>query len=300
MPKKIVISASRRSDIPAFYMDWFMARLSEGIFETVNPYNGKKSVRHVSPETVHTIVFWSKNFHHFIKKGYGEKISEMGYNLFFNFTVNSENPILEPNIPPLSARLSQFRSLADNFSPKAINWRFDPICYYEKANRIHSNLADFSLIAEKAAKAGIQRCVTSFIDSYRKTDRRVSLIDDFRFIDPGPDKKIDALLRMAKKLTEHDISLMLCSEKKLFDLLPLDTKIKQSACIDNNLLKSLFGDEISLAKDTGQRSEKGCGCSRSFDIGDYRGHPCYHNCLYCYANPCKPTEVFPDGYEKTV
>jgi len=127
MSSKIVISASRRTDIPAFYMDWFMERIDKGSFETVNPFNQKKSIVKATPDHVHTIVFWSKDFSSFIDGRHGEQLREKGFHLFFNFTVNSENAFLEPNIPPLAERIEQAASLCKKFGPKAVSWRFDPI-----------------------------------------------------------------------------------------------------------------------------------------------------------------------------
>ncbi len=104
---QIVISASRRTDIPAFYMPWFMDRIDKGYFEVVNPYNRRTSIVPATPAEVHTIVFWSKNFGPFITGRYGEKLIDAGYHLFFNYTLNSESPLLEPNLPPLQTRMSQ-------------------------------------------------------------------------------------------------------------------------------------------------------------------------------------------------
>ena len=163
---KIVISASRRTDIPAFYMDWFMEQIKQGKFKVKNPFNQKEYIVSALPSDVHTIVFWSKNFGPFIKKKYYNELIKIGYNLFFNFTINSFSPLLEPNIPPLKNRLEQLNFLADYFKPKSINWRFDPICFYETNNKIYDNLKDFETIAEKASEYGIKRCITSFMDNY--------------------------------------------------------------------------------------------------------------------------------------
>jgi hypothetical protein len=102
---KIVLSASRRTDVPAFYMDWFMRSIEQGFFEVTNPYNRRKSIVAATPDKVHTIVFWSKNFARFLDHHYGDFLQRQGYHLFFNFTINSENPLLEPHVPPLQQRL---------------------------------------------------------------------------------------------------------------------------------------------------------------------------------------------------
>ena len=107
---KIVISASRRTDIPGFYMPWFMKQIGRGFFEVVNPFNQHVAVVPVSAARVHTIVFWSKNFGPFIDKVYGRQLIKLGYHLFFNFTINSDNPNLEPHVPPLNERLTSLNT----------------------------------------------------------------------------------------------------------------------------------------------------------------------------------------------
>ena len=102
-----IISASRRTDIPGWYTPWFLDRIQQGFFTIKNPYNGKMRRVDVRPEEVHSIVFWSKNFGPFIEGGHGQALAAMGYNLFFNFTVNSDDALLEPRVPPLKERLRQ-------------------------------------------------------------------------------------------------------------------------------------------------------------------------------------------------
>jgi len=286
MSSKIVISASRRTDIPAFYMDWFMDRIDKGFFETVNPYNQKKSIVPATPDHVHTIVFWSKNFARFIDGGFGEQLKKRGFHLFFNFTVNSDSPILEPNIPAIEKRLEQARILCKRFSPETVSWRFDPICFYTLPNRtMENNLESFSKIADQMGSYGIIRCVTSFMDHYSKIDRRPKPYAEFEFHDPDMDTKIKILQKMESILVPKKMKLYTCCEKKVLSAMPEETNIQNSSCIPNRLLKDLFGGKLSLKKDTGQRISLGCGCMVSTDIGLYKQHPCYHNCLFCYANP---------------
>ncbi len=152
MSSKIVISASRRTDIPAFYMDWFMKRIDKGFFETVNPFNQKKTIVHTTPDDVHTIVFWSKDFARFIDGGFGDRLKKKGFHLFFNFTINSEIAFLEPNIPPIENRIRQADILCKKFGPETISWRFDPICFYTLPDgSTGNNLADFQDIAGQRA-----------------------------------------------------------------------------------------------------------------------------------------------------
>jgi len=283
--KKFVISASRRSDIPAFYLKWFIKQINRGSFEVINPYNRQVSIVPATPDNVHTIVFWSKNFGPFIESGFGERLKEEGYNLFFNFTINSDSTLLEPNLPPLKERFKQLDYLCGHFDAKSINWRFDPICFYKTKDGIFDNLHDFNLIASKAARSGIRRCITSFMDDYAKIQKRIASIPDFSFIDPLLESKKEIVLKMKKELSSKNISLQTCCEKELLETLPPDSGIRKSSCIPNDLLMEIFGGNLSLKKDSGQRIKNGCGCLASVDIGSYSLHPCYHNCLFCYANP---------------
>jgi hypothetical protein len=283
---QIVISASRRTDIPAFYMPWFMDRIKSGFFEVVNPFNQQAREVPATPADVHTIVFWSKNFHLFLKENCGKKLQKAGYNLFFNFTINSESPQLEPHVPPLDVRLDQLKQLCDQFGSREVNWRFDPICFFKTPDGIvQDNLSDLGLIAEKAAELGIKRCITSFMDPYPKIEKRLATLPGFSFSDPQLKTKKGIILKMEQTLTAAKINLKLCCEKEVLDALPAGTSVTESSCIPNDLLVAHFGGTLSLKKDTGQRIQQGCGCKVSVDIGSYHLHPCYHNCLFCYANP---------------
>ena len=283
---KIIISASRRTDIPAFYMPWFMEHLEDGRFDVVNPYNNRLKIVSAGPDQVHSIVFWSKNFGPFIAAGYGMRMKEMGYHLFFNFTINSAVPILEPAVPSLGERIEQLAALSTQFGSRAINWRFDPLMFYSIGDgSVGDNLTDFSEIAAAASHAGIERCITSFMDFYPKIARRVKKIPGFAFYDPPIEKKIDILYQMQETLGSYGIELHACCEKALLEKLPADLSIKPSSCVPNELLAELYGKEVSLRKDAGQRLKAGCGCGVSVDIGSYKEHPCGHRCLYCYASP---------------
>lgn len=287
-PHRIVISASRRTDIPAFYMPWFMEQVERGSVKTVNPYNRKEKTIPLSPQHIHSIVFWSKNYGPFIDRGYGERLQQSGYHLFFNFTINSEFRQLEPHVPPLGHRLRQLEQLCAIYSAQAVTWRFDPVCFCETPSGGRHNLIDFERIADAAALNGVQRCITSFRDDYKKITRRTSKMTGFQFIDPPLAKKTRILTRMASHLSSRHIRLYTCCEKEVLAALPPDSDVQSAACIDHRLLARLYGDNVSFTHDSGQRRKKGCGCHASVDIGDYHRHPCFHNCLFCYANPVAP------------
>lgn len=286
MNTQIVISASRRTDIPAFYMNWFMQRLEIGFFEIVNPFNRKVSIVPATPARVHTIVFWSKDFGSFIHGHYAQILMRKGYHLFFNFTINSECAQLEPHVPDLSQRLNQLEHLCRITNPESVTWRFDPICFFKTpSGGLQHNLHQFETIADKASQCGIRRCTTSFMDMYSKLKTRVKSFDGFEWIEPSPDRKIEILMDMEAGLSRRGIRLYTCCEKQVMEKLPPHSTIEKGSCIPNDLLMHLYGGTLSLKRDSGQRVGQGCGCRQSCDIGSYRLHPCLHGCLYCYANP---------------
>ncbi len=286
--ERIVLSASRRTDIPAFYMPWFMEGIAAGAFTVTNPYNGRTRRIEVTPEKVHTIVFWSKDFGPMLGRGWDLKLRDMGFGLFFHFTINSENRILEPNIPPLQERLEQLNELCRRHGARRVQWRFDPICHWhDAAGRTRNNMQDLEQIAAAAGRAGITSCVTSFVDLYRKVVRRTAA-SPIAFFDPDADAKTELILSMETALAARGISLQTCCERQVLENLPAGSRITASGCIDGRRLAGLDGPGASLRRDTGQRTGSGCRCTVSVDIGDYRLHPCRHNCLFCYASPLAP------------
>ena len=282
----IVLSASRRTDIPAFHMPWFMEGIDRGRFEVVHPYTRK--IRHV-PATappVRVIVFWSKNFGPFLSDGCGRRLEQMGYRLFFQFTINSECRVLEPNLPPLAERLSQLRRLCTDHGPQAVNWRFDPVCWFrEGTGPVRDNLDGLPHIAAAAAAGGIRRCTASFMDAYPKVMRRAARRPGVAFVAPSRAQQIETLLGMEGLLAAQGLRLFTCCEKEILDVLPRTSTITSGACIPNDRLMALHGGRLSLERDRGQRTRAGCECRVSVDIGSYSRHPCRHGCLYCYATP---------------
>lgn len=288
--QRIVISASRRTDIPAFYMPWFMQQIEQGYFDVRHPFSGKSTRVPAQVDRIHTIVFWSKNFRPFLDEGHGQQLVDKGYNLFFNFTINSSHPILEPGVPSTAMRLEQLAALVDRFGPEAVQWRFDPICFYQPThdaqghNAEGHNIDQFAWIARQAGRLGIQTCITSFVDLYQKVRRR-SVQAGITFTDPPLGRKINQIVSMTRVLRPVGIQLQLCCEHELLSALPPEAEAMGAACIPNHKLAELYGDDLSLARDSGQRVASGCGCRVSRDIGSYQLHPCPHHCLFCYANP---------------
>ena len=290
---RIILSASRRTDIPAFYLPWFMQQLKKGYFDIQNPFN--RQIRRVQalPDDIYAIVFWSKNYGPFLTSQTGQRLTQKGYKLYFNFTLNSESVVLEPGVPPLSARLEQMAQLAALSGPDKIAWRFDPICRFTNlgAPGEQDNLSDFSRIADTAARLGIKKCVTSFMDLYPKINKRLKYMagtHDIHLVFQNFDlpQRQAIIKKLTGQLTARGITLHLCCEKDTCESLGPNTQVRPNACVDAHELFRLFGgDPPDMRRDYGQRSKQGCRCTRSVDVGSYQEHPCHHDCLYCYANP---------------
>ena len=265
---KKIISASRRTDIPAFYMDWFIKGLKNGFVEVENPFNRCKYRVSLVPEDVGAIVLWSKDFHNFfsVKKKFSN------YNLFFQFTIN-DCSLLEPGIRNIDSRLEQLDEIVCTYNPDVVNWRFDPIVLWEKGN--NDNLGSFTRIAEKVSRVGVKRCITSFATYYRKARNRMNL-SGIKFLDPTIEQKCKILSNMRDITNSLGIELFLCSQPDY-----LIEGVKAAKCIDSDLLSTLFNLRLSKARASGQRTD--CCCSNSRDIGSY-SQICPHGCLYCYAN----------------
>ncbi len=285
----VILSASRRTDIPAFYLDGFMAGIRSGGFEVENPYNRRRRWVPARPHEVHSIVFWSKNFDAFLRRNIGEKLERRGYHLFFNFTVNADAPCLEPHVPPLDARLRQMEELAKRFGPRTLFWRFDPICFYRRspASPQENNLEPLARIATAAAGLGIRHCITSFVDLYPKVLRRAQR-NGIIFDTPSPAAKRVALKRMAATLADCGMVLATCCEAEILERLGADSGVRPGACIPGDRLARLYGPHFNRRRDRGQRVGAGCGCNQAVDIGSYHRQPCYHDCLFCYARPQAP------------
>jgi hypothetical protein len=274
-----VISASRRTDVPAFYLDWFLARLKAGSFCLINPFNGEERIVESTRAKVHSIVFWSKNFRPLLEKA-GQLT---GWPAVFNFTLNSPESLLEPGVPPLGERLRQMRELISLFGARAVRWRFDPVVFYRKGGKIRENLGAYEFLLDFAAGLGLKTCTISFMDQYRKIAAREKLVEDFRFIYPGPELMLEKASWMAEKAVERGIKLLTCCESGLSRAgIP---NLEAGCCIDHGLLMELYGGTLSGKPDSGQRRSAGCLCQESVDIGSYHDQPCLCGCLYCYANP---------------
>lgn len=256
--------------MPAWYLDRLITFMRQEYAEVRNPFSGRITHIDMRPENVHTLVLWSKNFDSFLKKRH----LFHDYRLYFLFTIN-DMPGLEPGVPPLKDRIRQIRELAAYYGPDQIAWRFDPIVFSNGGPVMGGET--FTRIAEPIAATGVRRVIISFLDLFGKVKARPA-VQKARLYDPPHEVKTDYARELVARAGDLGLSLESCCEPEMNE-----AGIKTSSCIDGRLLGRLAGEPASERKDKGQRSA--CGCTESRDIGSYADMPCYHGCVYCYANP---------------
>jgi len=276
----LIISASRATDIPAFYADWFFRRLDKGYVRWRNPFSGQDS--YVSFGNTRFIVFWSKNPAPLLPCL--PMLKERGIGCYIQFTLNDyEAEGLEPNVPTLAQRIDTFRRLVDTLGIGAVVWRFDPLILTDKINT--DTLLDKIAHIGNVLAGYTEKLVFSFadIESYKKVSRNLQKSGvDYR------EWKEEGMREFAARLStlnrdNWNLKLATCAER--IDL--SEYGIEHNRCIDPELISRLAPDDDILQNflynarsDTGQR--KACGCILSKDVGAY--NTCPHGCLYCYAN----------------
>lgn len=263
----MILSVSRRTDIPACYADWFMHRLRAGFVLVRNPMNQRQVSRiALEPDAVECIVFWSKNPAPLLP--HLPEIRRMGYPCLFQMTLNAYGPEAEPNLPPLQERITTLRMLAQQ---GRVVWRYDPILLSE-AYTVDWHIARFEALA--VALAGCtDRCVISFLDMYDKIRSRLRTFGARPCTEAEMHRLAEGLSASAAR---HGLTLQTCAEK--IDLSAYG--IEHGACIDSRLITDVLGCPVDVRRDTSQR--EGCGCMPSVDIGAY--NTCRNGCAYCYAN----------------
>lgn len=270
-----IISASRRTDIPAFYTPWLLGRLAAGYASYPNPFNGRPVTVSLRPEDVHTLVFWSRNFAPLLP--HLEDLAERGYRFFCHYTITGAPRPLEPYAPPRAAAVATLRRLAARTGPRHVQWRFDPILLTDELDAAYY-VERFRGLA--AALAGAtERCTFSFATFYPKVVRRLRR-HGIPFRDPGLEEKRDLAETLASIGAEYGMTLYACCMDAL-----LSPAVHGAHCVDGDLLAALSPDRPLDVPPRPTRPE--CGCAASRDIGVY--DTCVHGCLYCYANTDQQT-----------
>ena len=316
MQVPVLVSASRSTDIPAFYADWFFYRLDKaGYSAWSNPFNGVKS--YVSYKDTRFIVFWSKNPKPLLQ--YLPILEKRGIKCYIQYSLNDyEKEGLEKNVPLLSQRIDTFKRLVDTLGKGHVIWRFDPLVLTDQIS-IDSLLGKVENIGSQLT-GYTEKLVFSFADilSYRKVQANLQKAH-INYVDWQEEQMREFAHRLSELNQKWGYELATCGEK--IDL--TEYGVKKNHCIDDNLIirlayndktlmdylkvkffpmpqKSLFGDPAPLPKGSiilpngmyalhGDNKDKGqrefCGCIKSKDIGEY--NTCVHGCEYCYANASK-------------
>lgn len=273
--KPNIISVSRRTDIPAFYTSWFMQRIEAGHVLVPNPINPRQISRvSLRPSDVVGIVFWSKNPRPLISRL--SELDCLGFRYYFQFTITSYPPDLEPNSPSWEDAVDTFLCLSRRLGPERVVWRYDPIILSETLCRPY-HLDRIERTAQALQGAG-NRLVISFLDVYRKTERNLratgSPLLQGLVTDPPADQMRTLACEIASCAGAYGFQVEACAES--LDLTACG--VARGRCIDPALLG--VDPHNAIGKDTGQR--QACGCARSRDIGMYDS--CLHGCTFCYAN----------------
>lgn len=264
----MILSVSRRTDIPAFYSEWFLQRIREGFLYVRNPMSEHQVSRiDLNPDVVDCIVFWTKNPAPML--GYLDELNR--YDYYFQYTLNCYGREVEPHVPPLRERLQSFISLSERIGKERVIWRYDPILFSDSYTPAY-HLEKFSVIAQTLCKY-TQKCVFSFVDTYVSKNSKSLLQLKQREL---PAEEMDYFLKnLAEIARENGLKLSACAEN-------LDLEkygIGHNSCIDRSLIEKIIGTPIDVRPD-GQRPY--CRCVKCDDIGAY--DTCPHGCVYCYAN----------------
>jgi hypothetical protein len=270
----MIISASRRTDIPAFYTPWLMNRLRAGFCLVPNPVNPRQ-VSHVSlkPQDVDVIVFWTRNAAPLLP--FLQELDDLGYRYYFLYTVMNNPRSIDPKSPALRASLETFGALVRHVGPRRVIWRYDPLVFTTVTGpEFHEK--SYGQIA-RALGGLTKRSIISTVSLYRKAKKRLKRLEQegIRLLDCRGEVLAHTMRNLVQIAREQDITITSCAETR--DLEPYG--IRRGKCVDDGYIQNVFGVEVTHRKDPSQR--KACRCVVSKDIGMY--DTCLYGCLYCYA-----------------
>ncbi|UCH94634.1 MAG: DUF1848 domain-containing protein [Candidatus Aminicenantes bacterium] len=264
----MIISASRRTDIPAFYSQWFFNRLNQGFVMVRNPFNPQLVNKiPLNPGLIDCIVFWTKN----PRKMMNQLDQLKGYHYYFLFTITSYGPELEKHLPPKDEVIETFIELSSGIGKEKVAWRYDPVLINDSIDDNY-HYHHFDSIARRLS-GYTERCIISFLDMYKKCEKNLKGFNIKELAQKEMVRLAGMLSRVAEK---YHIEMVTCAEE--VDLSPVG--IRHGKCIDDKLISRIIGYPLEVNKDKHQR--KTCCCVESIDIGAY--NTCGHICLYCYAN----------------
>lgn len=264
----MIVSASRRTDIPAFYFDWFCRRIRDGYADVVNPFN-RNQVSRISllPDFVDCIVFWTKDPAPMLGR-----LAELdAYRFYVQISITPYGKEIETNLRPKGDIIKTVQELSLRLGKERVVWRYDPILLNDHYT-VKSHLAWFERSLAALAPY-TERCVISFIDLYAKTRKNTQGLNLHEL---SEDEMHELAAGMSHIAEGSGLTLQTCSE-----IIGLEEYgIGHGACIDGELIERIAGKPIKAEKAKSQRPL--CNCVESFDIGQY--DTCIHGCRYCYAN----------------
>jgi hypothetical protein len=270
----VIISASRRTDIAAFYGSWFMNRIRAGFCTVPNPMNPRQVSRiSLLPADVDAIVFWTRNprplFPHLAE------LDRRGFRYYFQVSLLGYPRAIDPKSPGVAAAVAAIRELSCRIGAERVIWRYDPIVFSDLTPPQY-HLEQFDRLANQLSGA-TRRCVISAVDVYRKLAGRLKTLSDTpAAFTPVHDRALHVLLeQLAGSAESRGLEITSCAEAE--DWTPWG--VRPGKCIDGALLNRVFGLQLSDKKDLRQRAA--CGCVESRDIGMY--DTCTFGCVYCYA-----------------
>jgi len=268
----MIVSASYRTDIPAYYGAWFLGRLAAGITWVGNPYGGRPYTVALTPDAVDGFVFWTRNARPFLQGL--ETVAARGFPFVVQHTITGYPRVLEPGPPPAEAAAATLRAVATGWGSRTTVWRYDPVLFSDLTP------PDWH-IRRFAALAGMlegtaDEAVMSFAHPYRKTRRGLDAAaraEGFTWRDPPADEKRALCARLAETAADRGMRLTVCAQPEY-----LAGGAAAARCIDADRLSDVAGRGIAARK---KGNRPGCDCAESRDIGAYDS--CPMGCAFCYA-----------------
>lgn len=270
----MLISASRRTDIPAFYAEWLVNRLRAGSCAVPNPMNPRQVNRvSLAAEEVDAIIFWTRWPRPLMARL--DEVDALAPRYYFQFTIIGNPREIDPRSPPVAAALDAFRELADRLGPERVVWRYDPIVFSD-ATPPDWHRRNFETLAV-SLRSRTRRVVLSLMDRYRKAEPRLAALEGTPAAPRACEMEAVApLLRdLAAIAAANSLEPVACAEPDDWTA----EGLPPGRCVDADLLHRAFGIALPAAKDPYQRPA--CGCAASRDIGMYDS--CLFGCAYCYA-----------------
>ena len=268
----MIVSASYKTDIPAFYSQWFLGRLNAGFCKMTNPYSGATKRVSLLPKDVDGIVFWTKNIGPMLSSL--GVVSEMGHHFVTQYTITGYPRELELAVINADRSIEHVKFLSGRWGRRCVIWRYDPILITSLTGE-EWHLANFTRLARQLSGV-VDEVVVSFAHFYKKTLinlRSSAASAGFEFLDPEDSSKVYLIEKFAEVAQREGISLTVCSQPHL-----VPPNATNASCVDAKRISDVRGERVH-SQTRGNRP--GCECAQSVDIGEY--DTCPHGCVYCYA-----------------